>query len=133
MNVLPIAPAFAKSAALRQAAIEDVHAFAYTIATERPEADGTLAWDSTTLVLVEVCGGGKAGLAYTYSNSSVASLISGELSEVVKRCDAFDPPAAWGAMNVAVRNMGHDGLAANAISAPDMANGISRPSSSASR
>jgi L-alanine-DL-glutamate epimerase-like enolase superfamily enzyme len=72
-------------------------------------------------VLAEVHGGGKAGLGYTYSNSSVASLINSELSDIAKRCDAFDPPAAWRMMNIAVRNMGRDGLAANAISALDMA------------
>jgi L-alanine-DL-glutamate epimerase-like enolase superfamily enzyme len=119
MNVL--ATAFAKPAGLRQAEIADVRAFAYTIPTDRPEADGTLAWDSTTLVLAEVRGEGKAGLGYTYSNSSITSLIGGELSDVVKRCDAFDPPAAWRMMNIAVRNMGRDGLAANAISALDAA------------
>ena len=59
------------------------------------------------------------GLGYTYSDSSIVSLIGGKLGDVVKRCDAFDLPAAWRAMNVAVRNMGRDGLAANAPSALD--------------
>jgi L-alanine-DL-glutamate epimerase-like enolase superfamily enzyme len=121
MNVQATAPAFTKSAGFRQAAIEDVRAFAYTIPTDRPEADGTFAWDSTTLVLAEVRGGGKVGLGYTYSHSSITSLISGALANIVKRCDAFDPPAACWAMNVAVRNMGRDGLAANGISALDTA------------
>ena len=31
----------------------------YTVPTDQPEADGTLAWDSTTLVLVEVRAGGR--------------------------------------------------------------------------
>jgi L-alanine-DL-glutamate epimerase-like enolase superfamily enzyme len=121
MHVQKTTAVFAKSAGFRRAAIEDVRALAYTIPTDRPEADGTFAWDSTTLVLVEVRGGGKLGLGYTYSHSSIASLIGGELSDVVKRCDAFDPPAAWRAMNAAVRNMGRDGLAANGISALDTA------------
>src|SRR5690348_5191156 len=121
MNVLAPAPSSARSAGPRQAAVEDVRAFAYTIPTDRPEADGTLAWDSTTLVLAEVRGGGRSGLGYTYSNSSITSLIGGELGDVVKRCDGFDPPAAWRMMNIAVRNMGRDGLAANAISALDTA------------
>jgi hypothetical protein len=30
---------------------------AYTVPTDMPESDGTLAWDSTTLVLVEVTAG----------------------------------------------------------------------------
>ncbi len=105
----------------RQAAIEQVRAFAYTIPTDKSEADGTFSWDSTTLVLAEVRGGGEVGIGYTYSNSSIAPLIAGKLGEVVKRCDAFDPPAVWRAMNTRVRNMGRDGLAANAISALDTA------------
>jgi hypothetical protein len=105
MNVLTTASASSESRRFRQAAIEDVRAFAYTIPTDRPEADGTLAWDSTTLVLAEVRGGGKAGFGYTYSNNSIASLIRGELGDVVKRGDAFDPPAVWRTMNVSVRNM----------------------------
>jgi L-alanine-DL-glutamate epimerase-like enolase superfamily enzyme len=121
MNVLATAATSAKSAGPRQADIDDVRTFAYTIPTDRPEADGTLAWESTTLVLAEVRGGGKAGLGYTYSNSTIATLISGELSDIAKLCDAFDPPAAWRMMNIAVRNMGRDGLAANAISALDTA------------
>jgi len=39
-------------------AIDSVKAWAFEIQTDRPEADGTIAWDSTTLVLVEVSGGG---------------------------------------------------------------------------
>ena len=33
----------------------------------------------------------------------------------------MDPPAAWRAMQVAVRNLGREGLAATAISAVDVA------------
>jgi len=31
--------------------VEAVSAAAYTIATDRPESDGTFAWDSTTMVV----------------------------------------------------------------------------------
>ena len=34
------------------AVIDSIDVSAYTIPTERPEADGTLEWDSTTMVLV---------------------------------------------------------------------------------
>ena len=40
-------------------AIGTVTATAYTIPTDSPEADGTLHWDSTTLVVVEVTGGSE--------------------------------------------------------------------------
>jgi L-alanine-DL-glutamate epimerase-like enolase superfamily enzyme len=98
-----------------------VSADAYTIPTDSPEADGTFAWTSTTLIVVEVQGGGTAGLGYTYSDGSVAGLIRGKLAECVKGRDVMDPPAAWRAMTRAVRNMGPDGLAATAISAVDVA------------
>ncbi len=46
-----------------QAPIERVRARAFKIPTDKPEADGTIAWNSTTLVLVEVSGGGRKGSA----------------------------------------------------------------------
>ena len=39
------------------APIGKVSAHAFTIPTDKPEADGTIAWNSTTLVVVEVFGG----------------------------------------------------------------------------
>jgi pyruvate dehydrogenase (quinone) len=44
--------------------IESVTASAYTIPTDEPESDGTLAWTSGTLVLVEAMG---AGVPYAIS------------------------------------------------------------------
>jgi hypothetical protein len=44
------------------AAIESVVSRAFRIPTDRPEEDGTLAWDGTTLVIVEVSGGGRVGI-----------------------------------------------------------------------
>ena len=40
--------------------IERVEVSAYQIPTDAPEADGTYAWDATTLVLVEATAGGAA-------------------------------------------------------------------------
>ncbi len=42
-----------------------VHATALRVPTDGPEADGTLAWDSTVIVLVNVEAGGMTGLGYT--------------------------------------------------------------------
>ena len=53
--------------------VEMVSADAYTVPTDSPEADGTFAWTSTTMIVVEVRGGGKMGLGYTYSDGSAAS------------------------------------------------------------
>lgn len=106
---------------MRGVPLERVEARAYTIPTDRPEADGTFRWTSTTLVLVEVAGGGQTGFGYTYSHGCIVPLINGKLSEQVKQQDALHPPAAWQAMQHAVRNMGREGLAATAISAVDAA------------
>ena len=51
----------------RRVSIDSVRAQAFEIPTDKPEADGTISWNSTTLVLVEISGGGETGLGYTYS------------------------------------------------------------------
>jgi L-alanine-DL-glutamate epimerase-like enolase superfamily enzyme len=103
------------------ARIESVRARAYVIPTDKPEADGTFAWTSTTLILVEASAGGQTGLGYTYADRSITGLIAGPLGEVVKQQDALDTGAAWIAMQRRVRNLGRQGLAACAISAVDAA------------
>jgi L-alanine-DL-glutamate epimerase-like enolase superfamily enzyme len=103
------------------AAIEQLSVSAYEIPTDEPESDGTLEWDSTTLVLVEVSGGGETGLGFTYSDVSAAKLIEGKLADVVKGHDVLSPQSAWAAMNHAVRNLGQQALSAMAISAVDIA------------
>jgi len=100
-----------------EAPVTAIRASAYTIPTDKPEADGTLAWDKTTLVLVEIEGGGKTGLGYTYSDATNAALINDKLAKVVQGTDAMDVPAAHRAMRSAIRNLGQGGLAATAISA----------------
>jgi uncharacterized Rossmann fold enzyme len=46
-------------------AVEDLEVAAYTIPTDQPEADGTLSWDSTTIVVVHAHGAGEWGVGYT--------------------------------------------------------------------
>jgi L-alanine-DL-glutamate epimerase-like enolase superfamily enzyme len=101
--------------------IESVQAQAFTVPTDRPEADGTIAWDSTTLVVVEIAAGGKSGMGYTYSSACIVDLIGKTLAEKIKGKDALSPQAAFAAMERAVRNLGREGLAATAISAVDTA------------
>ncbi len=101
--------------------VERLDVSAYSIPTDLPESDGTLAWDSTTIVVVEVAAGGEAGLGYTYGAGSVGHFVESELSEHVLGADALAPPATWTAMQRAVRNAGRPGVAAMAISAVDVA------------
>ncbi|MFZ2069116.1 MAG: enolase C-terminal domain-like protein [Xanthobacteraceae bacterium] len=101
--------------------IQKVSAHAFTIPTDKPEADGTIAWTSTTLVVVEIKGGDRVGLGYTYSGGSIAKLIGSKLADTIVGLDALNPEAAWRAMQRAVRNLGLPGLAVTAISAIDIA------------
>jgi L-alanine-DL-glutamate epimerase-like enolase superfamily enzyme len=101
--------------------VERIDVSAATIPTEAPESDGTFEWDSTTIVLVEVEGGGDRGLGFTYGDESAAVMIERRLASVVEGVDAMAVQAAWAAMVEAVRNVGRPGLASHAISAVDVA------------
>ena len=101
--------------------IRALKAEAFRIPTDSPESDGTLSWDSTTLVLVRVEAGGDTGLGYTYADAAVVPLLLGLLAQVLQGKNSFDIPGCWNAMQVAVRNLGRSGLAACAISAVDAA------------
>ncbi|HUX86251.1 MAG TPA: enolase C-terminal domain-like protein [Chloroflexota bacterium] len=95
---------------------------AYRIPTETPEADGTIYWDSTTLVLVEaVASSGECGLGYTYASAVTVPLICDLLAPVVTGTPVDDVRVAWGKMIQAVRNVGRPGIASTAISAVDTA------------
>lgn len=101
--------------------IEAVGVRVFTIPTDAPESDGTLMWDSTTLVLVSISAGGETGMGYSYTDASAAYLIVGKLASVVEGLDALDIATAWSAMMASIRNLGQSGLAATAVSAIDNA------------
>src|SRR5437763_1817635 len=101
--------------------INDLKVSAYKIPTETPEADGTYEWDSTTLVLVEVKGGGKLGLGYTYADSATATLIEDKFKRLIIGHDAMSVKAAWISMLRSIRNLGRPGICSMAISAVDTA------------
>jgi L-alanine-DL-glutamate epimerase-like enolase superfamily enzyme len=103
------------------AAIENLEVSAYTIPTDYPEADGTISWDKTTLVLVELTGGGQQGFGYTYADKPTAALIHDKLAELVIGRDPCAIPETWVALVKAIRNLGRPGIAAMAISAVDNA------------
>ena len=102
-------------------AIERLEVSAYTVTTDSPESDGTLQWDSTTMILVEASGGGKKGLGYTYGDVSVGKFIESKLISEAEGTDALSPPVAWAAMQSAIRNAGRPGVGAMAVSAVDNA------------
>ncbi|HEX3433336.1 MAG TPA: enolase C-terminal domain-like protein [Solirubrobacteraceae bacterium] len=102
-------------------AIAALRARTFTIPTDRPEADGTLSWDSTTLVLVEADAGGQTGLGYSYAAGAAAAVVRELLGGAVLGSDAGSPQRSWEQMRRAVRNVGYPGIAASAISATDVA------------
>jgi L-alanine-DL-glutamate epimerase-like enolase superfamily enzyme len=103
------------------AAVERLDVAAYTIPTDRAESDGTLEWDSTTMVAVEAHAGDEVGLGYTYADVAAATLVESKLADVVTGRDAMTVPAAWKAMVEAIRNLGRPGMCSMAIAAVDVA------------
>jgi L-alanine-DL-glutamate epimerase-like enolase superfamily enzyme len=102
-------------------AIASIAVSAYTIPTATPESDGTIAWDSTTIVIVEPTAGGVTGLGYTYADPTSATLMRELLCGTVIGGSAMDVPRAWSAMERAVRNLGRPGIASMAIAGIDNA------------
>lgn len=93
----------------------------YTVPTDGPEADGTLAWDATTLVLVEAISEDTTGTGWTYGSAAAAEVVKDDLAAIVAGRPALDVPGANEAMARAVRNTGRPGLVAGAVSAVDIA------------
>ncbi|HEU5418424.1 MAG TPA: enolase C-terminal domain-like protein [Streptosporangiaceae bacterium] len=102
-------------------AIEELAAAVYVIPTDAPEADGTLAWSQTTLVLVTARAGGQQGIGWTYAAAAAASVVTDVLAGVATGHSALDVPAAAEAMARSLRNIGRRGVAAMALSAADIA------------
>lgn len=101
--------------------ITDTTATAFTIPTDAPEADGTFAWDSTTLIVVEMKCDGATGVGYTYSHTTAAPLARELMKKHVEGQSPFDTNTLFSALRKAQRNYGRDGIAATALSAIDIA------------
>ena len=104
------------------AAVEQLEVSAHTISTDGPESDGTLEWDSTTIVVVQVHAGGLTGLGYTYTHDAAARLIEDKLAPAVRGLRVErDLAPAWHEMGDLLRNVGRPGLGFMALSAVDIA------------
>lgn len=101
--------------------VTDVRTAVYRFPTPVEEGDGTLTWNATTAVTVEVDAGGRTGLGWTYSSPAAAPVVQEHLAGVVSGRDPLDVPGAWAAMHRAGRNLGTRGLFAQALSAVDIA------------
>ena len=103
-------------------AVERLEVAAHTISTDAPESDGTLEWDSTTIVIVQAHAGGRTGLGYTYTHDAAARLIEDKLAPAARGTVVeTDLSSAWHEMGRLLRNVGRPGLGFMALSAVDIA------------
>ncbi|MCC5033668.1 mandelate racemase [Streptomyces sp. WAC 00631] len=116
-----VTPGSARPPARPEVPVERVGTRVWTVPTDRPESDGTLEWDSTTVVLVEIRAGGHTGTGWTYGHRAVAEIVEGKLAPLVTGADALRPGASRAAMTAACRNLGRPGAGAMAVSAVDIA------------
>jgi L-alanine-DL-glutamate epimerase-like enolase superfamily enzyme len=101
--------------------VREITTAVYVIPTDAPEADGTLTWDATTMVLARARAGAEEGIGWSYAAGAAQRVITDTLAGVVTGRSALDVPRASEAMARAVRNIGRPGIAATAISAVDIA------------
>jgi L-alanine-DL-glutamate epimerase-like enolase superfamily enzyme len=102
-------------------AVRDVTTASYVIPTNAPEADGTLAWDKTTMVVAYAQAAAARGIGWTYAADAAGSVITDVLAQAVIGRSALDVPESAEAVAGAVRNIGRPGIAATAISAVHIA------------
>ncbi len=101
--------------------VSKVDVSAYTIPTDAAEGDGTLLWDSTTLIICEVHAAGEIGLGYSYGNQATAFVADYLAGKCLLHRSPLDIPALHTCMLQQVRNDGSRGIASMAISALDVA------------
>jgi L-alanine-DL-glutamate epimerase-like enolase superfamily enzyme len=101
--------------------VDRVGARAYRVPARGAEADGTLAWDATTIVVARVHAGGAVGLGWTYADAACVPLIEHTLAPLVVGHPVMHVPARWQAMQRGIRNLGRPGLVSCALSAVDIA------------
>lgn len=104
-----------------EATVDRLDVSAYRVPTASPESDGTIEWDSTTMVVVEARSGDTWGIGYSYADVASATVIDSQLRSLVEGSDAFSLRRTFDAMLAAVRNLGRPGVASHAISAVDTA------------
>jgi L-alanine-DL-glutamate epimerase-like enolase superfamily enzyme len=102
-------------------ALKSLGVSAYTVPCSSPEADGTYAWDATTMVLVQATAGEWTGIGWTYAPAACATLVKELLEPAIVGLNCFDVPAAAEAMARTVRNASRPGMAGYAVSAVDCA------------
>jgi len=115
------------------APIETVDVAVYVVPTDGPESDGTLAWDHTTLIVVELAAAGQRGLGYTYGDAGAARIIERTLAPAVHGHDAMAGPRTWMAMSPAVPRCARPGSSPSTSAAPPSRHARGRPARASAR
>lgn len=93
----------------------------YRVPTDQPESDGTLKWDHTDVVLVQLAAGGSTGIGWSYASPAAGKLVKEPLREAVVGQSAMAVEGIWLEMNHRLRNVGRPGAGFMALSAVDVA------------
>jgi L-alanine-DL-glutamate epimerase-like enolase superfamily enzyme len=101
--------------------VDELAVSAFTVPTDAPESDGTLEWDSTTIVIVEARAGAVRGLGWTYAPAAAAAVVDDLLADVVRGRHLDELGAIWLDCGARLRNAGRPGVAWCALSAVDIA------------
>jgi L-alanine-DL-glutamate epimerase-like enolase superfamily enzyme len=106
---------------LSGATVDRLETSCFTIPTDEPESDGTMEWDSTTIVVVEAVGGGRRGIGWTYAPDAAAKVIDSMLAPLVRGRDLDGLARIWLDLGAKLRNAGRPGIGRCALSAVDLA------------
>ena len=101
--------------------VEKVEVSCFTIPTDAPESDGTLEWDSTTVVVVEARSGAVRGLGWTYAPAAAGRVVADVLAPAATGRSLDEHGAIWLGLGAQLRNAGRPGIAFCALSAVDIA------------
>jgi L-alanine-DL-glutamate epimerase-like enolase superfamily enzyme len=101
--------------------VDGLECLVLRVPTDQPEADGTLEWCATTMVVVMLRAGGTTGTGWTYAGAGSKAVVEDQLSAVVIGADPMDVPGITEAGIRACRNLGRPGAVSSAISAVDIA------------
>jgi L-alanine-DL-glutamate epimerase-like enolase superfamily enzyme len=101
--------------------VSDINVKCFDISTKYPESDGTLQWDKTTMVFVEIIAGDCVGIGYSYADLPTGIFIKEHLAQKVTGQNCLNNTLIWQDMRDTVRNLGNPGVASMAVSAIDIA------------
>jgi L-alanine-DL-glutamate epimerase-like enolase superfamily enzyme len=94
---------------------------AFEVPTKTKERDGTLEWQSTKLVTVELTEENVTGLGYTYADAATAQAIVEHGASEIKDSTASDHHLLLANIKKKFRNLGNAGITSMALSAIDVA------------